>query len=176
MVDTSPERFDRVTAHPNYAATAQRRIQLSDDSALILIGRGGMALVGIMFTLVWIVMILAGGDMVPLAIRIVFVLFGLAFGAVWVGFSLGAARTALAYQRAPIVPLVAVIVRDRSEVAGGDEKTSATTTYYATLQQRDGIRAEYSVSSRLVGNLVVGEIGVAYVKAHALVDFVRFDV
>jgi uncharacterized protein DUF2500 len=175
-VDTSTERFDRVTAHPDYAATSQRSIQLPDDHAYILIARGGWALVGLFITIVWIVMVFAMGDLMPWPIRIVVALFGVVFGLVWIGTSFGAARLALTYHRAPIVPLVAVIVRDRSEVAGGDENTRAYTSYYATLQSRDGKRAEYTVSSRIAGKLVVGDIGVAYVKQHTLVDFVHFDV
>jgi hypothetical protein len=82
--------------------------------------------------------------------------------------------------------MTAVVVKERTEITGRNDNTD--TTYYATLQTRDGKRTEYRVSRALVGKLVVDDIGIAYVKelvfelgfttlrSKSLVEFIRFEV
>jgi hypothetical protein len=92
----------------------------------------------------------------------------------------------LAVKGAPIERMTAVIVKERTEVSGRNDK--ADTTYFVTLQTRDGTRVEYRVTRALVGKLVVDDIGIAYVKelvfelgfttlrSKSLVEFIRFEV
>lgn len=96
------------------------------------------------------------------------------------------ARSLLAVKHAPIERMTAVVVKERTEITGRNEATD--TTYYATLQTREGTRVEYRVSRALVGKVVVDDIGIAYVKevvfdlgfttvrSKSLVEFIRFEV
>lgn len=170
MIDTSPQRFDRVTTHADYPGTAQRAIEIPHGAALAIAGPATFGLFAMLIMLIAVGLII---DMKPpLGFTIAFIAIGLAM----IGGAVAMTVRGLAYYRAPIVRMVAVIVRDRTEVSGGGENSSASTNYYMTLQSRDGIRAEYHTHGSLAGRLVGGDIGVAYVKSHTLVDFVRFDV
>jgi hypothetical protein len=107
----------------------------------------------------------------PLAVTILFIGTALMF----IVGGLGAFGKAMQYRNAPIERMIAVVIKERSEVSGSDT-SSASTTYYTTLQSRDGTRGEYLTYRSLVGRLAVDDIGVAYVKARTLVEFIRFDV
>jgi len=100
----------------------------------------------------------------PLIVWLIFVAGGLAF-------VIGGWRTSrglIALRDAPIQRMIAVIVKERTDVSGGENSTS--TSYYATLQTEDGRRIEYKVSGALAGRVVVDDIGIAYVK-ETVVDF-----
>jgi hypothetical protein len=166
-----PARFDRVTEHPDYGATANRAIELPYSSITGIAVPSGFALFGLLF------LILAIGVLVqikpPLWFAIPFVVGVLMF----IGGGTGMAVRGIKFHNMPIVRLVAVITKERTEVSGGGEHgMRAHTTYYTTLQTRDGTRAEYVTPDRLVGKLAIDDIGVAYVKGHMLVEFTRFEV
>jgi hypothetical protein len=164
MVDTSTERFDRVAADPEYVAAQTRTIERPQAS-------GYPVLVAAAFTVFWVFLIARMHGM-PGVIRLLFLGLGLAAGYRMVT----AAMRVRAEQRAPVVPVVAVVVRDRSDVSGGGrEGQRATTSYFVTLQTRDGTRAEYAASSALAGRMAVGDIGVAYVAGNSVIEFTRFD-
>jgi hypothetical protein len=164
MVDTSTERFDRVLAHPDYAAAQARTIERPPPSGYPL-------LVAAAFTLFWILLLLRMHGM-PFVIRLAFIGLGLAAGYRMVT----AALRVREQQRAPVVPVVAVVVRDRSDVTGGGRQGArAMTSYFVTLQTRDGSRAEYAASGALAGRIAVGDIGVAYVAGQSLIELTRFD-
>src|SRR5262245_31628760 len=169
-MNVDPARFDRVTAHPAYAATADRRIELPYGSVTAIAAPSGFALFGLLF------LILAIGILIeirpPLWFAIPFVLGVLMF----IGGGAGMAVREIRFHNLPIVRMVAVITKERTDVHGGGQHARATTTYYTTLQARDGARVEYRTPARLVGTLAIDDIGVAYVKGHLLVDFTRFDV
>jgi hypothetical protein len=167
---TDPARFDRVTEHADYAATANRTIELPYSSLSAIAAPSGFALFGLLF------LILAIGVLVeikpPLWVAIPFVIGVLMF----IGGGTGMAVRGVRFHNLPIVRLVAVITKERTEVSGGANNSRTQTTYYTTLQTRDGNRAEYVTPDRLVGKLALDDIGVAYVKGHMLVEFSRFDV
>ena len=162
-----PERFDRVTQHADYAATADRRIELPYSSVLAVAGPGLVTMFGVLFLLVAIGMIVAIGP--PLLFSIIFIGMAIAF----IVGSAGLTRRGFQFHAMPIVPTVALVIKDRTDVSG-QEHTS--TTYYTTLQTRDGQRMEYLTPGKLAGILSVDDIGVAFIKGHMLVDFQRFDV
>jgi len=178
---TDPARFDRVLQHHDYAAAPAQPV-LPADGGVGIAAVGGPLLVslfGALFLLVAITLLLAIRP--PFLISVIFVAGGLAFtlGGIVMARKVGELRDA------PVERVVAVIVKERTDVSGTDR---ADTTYYATLQTRDGARTEYRTSHALVGRLVVDDIGVAYVKdveldlgfttlrARSLVEFIRFDV
>ncbi len=117
----------------------------------------------------------------PLLITILFV----AVGALFVIGGISAARRLIGLRDSPIDRVIAVIVKERTHVSAHDRRP--TTSYYTTLQTRDGTRTEFRTSRALVGRLVLDDIGVAYVKAtkldlgivsveaRTLVEFIRFD-
>lgn len=156
---TDPERFDRVFSHADYPATADRRIELPHGAALAVLWPGSLVVFGVLFLLIAVNILIELEP--PLAITIIFV------GLVLLFIVNAMAWTARGVQffRTPIVRQVCVVIRDRTEAD----------SYYVTLQIRDGTRAEYLTSGALVGRMIVDDIGVAYVKGHVLLDFVRFD-
>jgi hypothetical protein len=78
------------------------------------------------------------------------------------------------FASAPITNELVVIVDERTATSGG-HKTSVSTHYYATVQTRDGARAEYATYGWVAGKIAPGDIGVAFLKRDHLVDFVRLD-
>ena len=158
-MNTDPERYDRVLAHPEYPATANRAIELPHGAAIAVVGHGAAVLFGLVFLLIAITVLI--DFELPLAVTII-------FGGLILLFVVNAiswAARGVQFFRTPIVRQVGVVVRDRAEAE----------TYYVTLQTRDGRRTEYLTSSSLAGRLVVDDIGVAYVKVHVLLDFLRFE-
>jgi len=170
-MNIDPARFDRVTEHPDYAATADRAVELPYSPAIAVAAPTSFALFGLLF------LIIAIGVLVeikpPLWFAIPFVIGVLMFIGGGASMAIGGFR----FHNTPVARLVAVILKERSAVSGGGERgMRATTTYYTTLQTRDGARAEYVTPDRLVGKLALDDIGVAYVKGPMLVDFQRFEV
>jgi hypothetical protein len=179
---TDPSRFDKVEEHPDYPSAPAQPV-LPADAGLGVAAVAGpvvISIFGALFLLVAITLLVAIRP--PLWFSMIVIASGLAFiaGGVLLG------RVLLSQRDAPIERMIAVVVKERTHVTS-DER-SASTNYYATLQTRDGARAEYRVSRNLVGSLVVDDIGVAYVrertfdlgfttiKSRALVEFIRFEV
>jgi hypothetical protein len=171
-MSTDPSRFDRVEAHPEYEMAPEQPVLPADASIGIaaIVAPISMSLFGIVFLLIAIGLLVEIKP--PLGFAIIFIAGALVF----ILGGIAAIGKLVAFRNAPIERLVAVIVKERTDVSGGGENREASTTYYATLQRRDGTRTEYRTYHSLVGRLAVGDIGVAYVKARTLVEFIRFDV
>ncbi len=84
--------------------------------------------------------------------------------------------TQLAFARAPLERKLAVAIDERTRVSGGGEHSSASTTYYVTLQTRDGARREVKATDGVAGFVTRGDIGVACLRANVLVAFHRIAV
>jgi hypothetical protein len=78
------------------------------------------------------------------------------------------------FARAPVAHEIVVVVDERLEVRGAVERPQ--TSYYTTVQRRDGQRVEYQTHGWLAGRISPSDIGVAYLQGDQLVDFVRLDV
>jgi hypothetical protein len=167
---TDPARFDRVSEHPDYPATANRAIELPYGSISAIAAPSGFALFGVLF------LILAIGVLVEVKPPLWFAIPFVAGVLMFIGGGAGMAARGIKFHNTPIVRLVAVITKERTEVSGGANNTRTHTTYCTTLQTRDGTRAEYVTPDRLVGKLALDDIGVAYIKGHMLVEFTRFEV
>lgn len=161
---TEPSRFERVREHPDFAAAPAQPVLPADGGVTIATAAAPLLVsaFGVVFLLVAITILAAMGA--PLIIWVVFLAGGIAF-------VVGGVRTSrglIALRDAPIRRVIAVIVKERTDVSGGENSTS--TSYYATLQTEDGQRVEYKLSGALAGRIVVDDIGVAYVK-ETIVDF-----
>jgi len=179
---TDPSRFDKVAEHPDYGTAPAQPVLPADagPGVAAVAGPVMISLFGGLFLLVAITLVLAIRP--PLWFSVIVIASGVAFiaGGVLLG------RVLLSVRDTPIDRMIAVVVKERTHV-GGDER-SASTSYYTTLQTRDGVRTEYRVTRNLVGSLVVDDIGVAYVRettfdlgftkitSRALVEFIRFEV
>ena len=82
--------------------------------------------------------------------------------------------SSFSFANAPITKELVVVVDERTATSGG-HKTSVTTQYYATVQTREGARAEYATYGWVAGKIAPGDIGVAFLKRDHLVDFLRLD-
>ena len=131
----------------------------------------GQAIFGLLFTGVAFIMTIGFAAIAgPLAIV---PLMMVVVGAV---ITISGFNRALTYKRSPLERMRAAVVDERIKVSGGGENSRARTTYYATLQFPDGDRREYEVGEDIASDVVPGDIGIAFVKGVALVDFRRVDV
>ncbi len=171
-MNTDPSRFDRVEAHPDYETAPEQPVLPADAGIGIaaVVAPAGLSVFGIVFLLIAIGLLIEIKP--PLPFTLLFIAGALAF----ILGGVGSIARVIKFRNAPIERRVAVIVKERSDVTRGDGQHAASTAYYTTLQLRDGVRLECRTYRSIVGRLAVGDIGVAYVKAHTLVEFFRFDV
>ncbi|MEO8702585.1 MAG: DUF2500 family protein [Kofleriaceae bacterium] len=169
---TDQSRFDRVREHPDFASAPEQPVLPADSGFGIAEVVGPMVITtfGIVFVLIAITMLVH--MQAPLLFTLAFI--GIAVMIIRAGTRQSAQL--VSYRNAPIERMIAVVVKDRTDVSGGGEHSRASTSYYTTLQTRDGQRAEFHTYASLVGRLAIDDIGVAYVKARTLVEFIRFDV
>ncbi|MBS1122481.1 MAG: hypothetical protein H6Q90_4709 [Deltaproteobacteria bacterium] len=169
-MNTDPSRFDRVEAHPDYRTAPEQPVLPADASLGIAIAAPvSIALFGI-------VVLIVLGMLITLRPSLMVTVIFIAAIAVIAANGMRRFGAIIEFRNAPIERRVAVIVKDRTEVTGGTEHHAASTSYYTTLQLRDGTRIECRTYRSIVGRLAVGDIGVAYIKAQTLVEFFRFDV
>jgi hypothetical protein len=93
-----------------------------------------------------------------------------------IAISIGIAAKGARFAAAPIRRELAVVVDERTQVSGGGQNSSVSTSYYATLQSRDGMRIEYGTYGWLAGRIAATDIGVAFIKGDRLVDFLTLHV
>lgn len=182
LVRVDPGRFDKVEEHPDYASAPAEPV-LPTDAGLGIATAAGPLMLGLFGV---VLALIALSLLFVFRPPVWFILMFLAGGAVFAGGAVLLARGLILVRHAPVERVIAVVVKERTSVTG-DER-SASTTYYTTLQTRDGSRIEYRTSHALVGRIVVDDIGVAYVrdttldlgfmqiKSKSLVEFIRFDV
>jgi hypothetical protein len=183
---TDPSRFDRVEQHPEYGSAPAQPVLPADAGASVAAAVGPLvlSLFGALFLLVALTILIAFRP--PWFISVILVAGGLVF----VAGGIAMTRGLVALRDAPVERIIAVVIKDRTDVSANNYSTgtSTSTTYYTTLQTRDGRRTEYRTAGALAGRLVVDDIGVAYVKSfvidlgftrlqvRSLVEFIRFDV
>lgn len=166
---TAPERFDLVLRHSGYARAIAHEPKVSVHASII----GGVVFAVFSgFMLMMGVTAMSQGLGPPGGFMFVWASMCLVFVALGVGMVL---RT-LRYAKAPIERIVAVVIDERVSVSGGGKNSSASTSYYATLQTKDGKRRELGCDGSLAGRIAAPDIGVAFTKEDQLVDFIRFEV
>ena len=75
------------------------------------------------------------------------------------------------YSKTPIERVIALIAAERTDVSGGGNNRSVSTSYHATLQFEAGNRVELRCGDDMTGKIARGDMGVAYTKGNVLVDF-----
>ncbi len=165
---TDAERFDAVEADPDFHAAMAHEPRV--PTLAYLISSATM----LAFSLVFAVTSLA--LLIGFPAPVVFKALWIAMTGVFVALGLGTVARAWRYHAAPIQRFVAIVVGTRTQISGSGSDGSTTTTYFATLQSRDGTRTEYHAIGSVVGLVAAGDIGVAYVKSQTLVSFRRFGV
>jgi len=161
----APERFAAVESSPAYAALMKRE----PSGTKQMLGMGCQTA----FLVVWTVasgamtvaflpagpLAVVPGSMCVLGIVLLVIL---------------SAQTAK-FARAALERRIAVWKDERTEVRGGGKNSSASTTHYVLLEERDGKRTEVPCEDGLAGAHAPGDIGVAYLRAGVLLDFQRVD-
>lgn len=128
-------------------------------------------LVGIMFTLI------AGGTTFtfaavagPIAIvPAIITLFGVAT------FASGL-RNISQFRSAPLSRYCAAVIDERVKLTGGGKNSSASTSYFVTLENEKAQRVEYQVIESVSAQVAPGDIGVAFTKAGYLIEYIRVPV
>lgn len=158
----APARFFEAEAHTSYP------LALAHTPAERPIGEVGGPIGGIaMGVLILIYTFVQLGSIGPFVYVMALVPVGIV---VW---SIVMLVIALGQRDAPIEKALRVVVDERSDVVGGKHKRSV---YFATLQDRDGARVEYDCEDWLAARIANGDIGVAFIQAGRILDFVRIEV
>lgn len=169
-------RFVELESHPQYPELLRKRPSAK--------GRIAQGVVGTVFAGVFLVIafiVLAGfgafswaaAQFTPFGALIIVIPL-LAVGVGIYVFTRVAVKTGqLASAEMEVRP--ALIAGERTHVDGGSDGPGHT-SYFVTLEARDGTRRELNASGSLVGRVTQGDIGVAYVKADHLIEFERVRV
>jgi len=161
----APERFAAVERSPGYEELMRREpsgtkqmLGMGCQTAFLLVWTIGAAVMTVVF--------LAAGPLaiVPGAMCAVGILM-------LVRLSGQTAR----FAGAALERRIAVWKDERTEVSGGGKHSSASTTHYVLLEERDGKRTEVPCDDGQAGAHAPGDIGVAYLRAGVLLDFQRVD-
>jgi len=165
---THADRYRAVASHPRYPDAMARtpRVSSKIPETLMLVLMLAFGVGGVSF----IIGEILGSSRQPRELVILPAMFGVA----WVGAIGQRLFDIWRFVRAPMVRVIAVIVDERTEVSGGGENSSASTTYYATLQLEAGRRVELTTEGNVAGMISRGDIGVAYTKGGQLITFDRF--
>jgi hypothetical protein len=167
-VRTEAERFDRVLEHPTYKAAPDEPISgpllgIADVPPSAIVTAGVSLLVTALVVL---------KDPFSTANQIIIGLLLGVFG--WALYM--SLKQANAVRDAPVERVVAVIVKERQDLKRrfGERRESLRT--YVIVQTRDGQRRELFAPKKVSTQYAVDDIGIVYVKADVLVDFLRIDV
>lgn len=161
-------RFELMRAHSNLRLLMDSMPQMEAPSRNL----GLLLMAPIMLAFLIFFITQASAMRAPIIFFIVPVVM---LGAVGIGVFKTMSRTAR-YRSAPLDRRPAIVVDERVKVSGGGKNSSATTSYYATLEFEDGLRREFSVGSRLAGSIAQGDAGVAFLKHDHLAAFERLSV
>ncbi len=83
-------------------------------------------------------------------------------------------RRMLRFARATPTPVLAAVLDKRTDVHRRSSRRSSE-EYFVTFELPDGTRREVAVGGPLYGQVVAGDLGVAFWRADAVVDFVRLE-
>jgi len=162
-----PERFDRVAVAPGYAAAMRHTPELSAvrevaHPVLHLVGAGAVVIA-------MIVAAIGEGEGSMLLLSLAIGLGALVIVGPGVLF-------ALRRIRAPTQRIVAVVNDDRYVPTGDDRDPAGVCEHRVTLEERDGRTRKVYAPADLMGEVAVGDIGVAYLRRDRLVEYRWFDV
>ncbi len=168
----SPGALDHEARFSNLAAHA-------DLDALMLREPSAMGIVAprvalIAFGIIWVVLTFGMAVVFKRTAGGAMAMWPMFIGLVGFVMLIFAARSGGKVLRAPLTRELARVLDDRTHVSGG--KHGARTIYYVTLEFADGARRELITSGKVAGAVARDDMGVAYLKGDALVDFGRVSV
>jgi len=153
-----------VERHPDLAEWMAHR----PSTATLAVGFGVMMIFGLVFAAIAVGMMLFVGALFP-----PFALFLLLFVAAGLAMAITGGVKASRLANAPLLRVPALVVDERTQVSGGGNNSSASTSYFATLEVADAGREEYRIDGRLAGSVAPGDYGLAYLRSGFLLDFRR---
>ena len=162
------QRFDAVEADPEFDDAMRWEPQV--PSLAYVIAAAAMLTLSLVFAVAGIALLL--GFPAPLLFKVLW----LAMTVVFVAIGVAMLARALRYHASPILRTVAMVVGTRTQVSGSGTDGSTSTSYFVTLEDREGQRIEYHAHGPVAGVVTTGDIGVAYLKSRTLVAFRRFGV
>lgn len=158
---TAAARYDRVERDPAYARVLTHRPATTDIAGIVIIAM--MFLIGLVPTVYAFT-----GRGLAVGTHLFMFCFGLAI----LGFLTTLLVRLIRYQRTPVHCQIAVVLSEREERVTTPRNTH--TYHHATLQTRDGAQLELLCSGGVHDRIAAPDIGVAFIKADTLVDFIRF--
>lgn len=166
----APARFEQAEAHPGHAAACAHKP--AERPTFEVAG----PMIGLLATLLGMCFLLfiavEFGTLDKPGVLVPYLLLVLTMVGSFIALSV-VLRRVLAERSAPIERGVRVVVDERTGVVGGK---NPRTNYFATLQTRDGARVEHKCEEWLAARIANGDIGVAFMQAGRLLDFVRIEV
>ncbi len=164
---SGPERFDRVAVAPGYAAAMRHTPELSAsrEAGWPLVRLvAGAALIG------WFaVAAVATGDVRTMAVAAV-------GGAVVLARLVQGVVVGVRRLRAPTERLVAIVAAEKYVATGLKADPVGTCEHRLTLDDRGGAARAVFAPAVLMGEVAIGDIGVAYLRRDRLVDYRWFDI
>ncbi|MFT7485901.1 MAG: hypothetical protein ACI9F9_001753 [Candidatus Paceibacteria bacterium] len=160
--ETLAQRFKALDAHHGLDQMLQHQPRSSSvASGMYAQSIGGLLFTGIAIGVSFLFFTVAP----PLAfIPLIIVAIGL-----WI--TIGGLQRSANFRAAPLRRFSAALIDERVKVSGGGSNSSASTSYFATLQVPGGGRTEYQVSEDIASRVAPGDIGLAFAKDTVLLDF-----
>jgi hypothetical protein len=163
--ESSPDPFAALSRDP----ALEQILALRPSTAAPMMGYGCGIVAGFFFIAVSL-FVFTGFQMVG---GFPFSLFPLLFVGIGVTIVVVSIRKAMKYGGAPLESRPALVSGERTMVTGGGRDSSASTSYFVTLEFEDGRREEYRTTGKVTGEVREGDLGVAFVKGGYLLDFRR---
>lgn len=162
------KRLEAVKNHPEYPELLKMK-----PSSLRFYGRSGCAVIfGLIFALGTLFINFFDPYSPPGFFRIVLILFTfLGVGLILYGIYRLIKLSTSSLKRRP-----ALVVDKRISVSGGAGSSSASTTYYVTVELDGGERRELESGGKLYGKITKEDVGVAYIRDRYLLDYRRLAV
>jgi hypothetical protein len=160
----APERFDAAERDPRLPGLMAQTPKSSTGCAAI-----AMSLFLVVFILFGMMLAAKASDSGLGAVLLLVPLFGIVLLVAFV-------RREIRIADAPIERRIVVVMDERTKIEGGGHNSSASTTYYALLEARDGARREYEVDDEIAGTITRGDIGVVYLKTDRVLGWSNLKV
>jgi hypothetical protein len=163
------DAFAALAEHPEY----ERLLAFTPSTSKVTMGYGCGAAFGVLFAVVSLVIM---GGFQKAGAPFPFSMFPFLFVGIGIFVVVFSLSRAAKFSKAPLGRRRARIAGERTRVSGGGENSSASTSYYVTLEYESGRREEFSTSGKVVGEVSEGDMGIAYLKGGHLLAFERLRV
>ena len=164
---TGPERFDRVQVAAGYPAAMRHAPALSAarEAAWPVV----RLLVGAPLAVLFTASAVGSGELAVIGFAIVLSLL-------WLATAVRGAVLGIRRVRARTERLIAIVAEDRYVPTGLGKDPVGTCEHRLGLRDREGAIRPVFAPPALMGEIAIGDIGVAYLRRDRLVDFRWFDI